>query len=144
MSNRGRRCLTRTAGEHATDTTTNICDRRARIARFRKHLRLAVVVEYRPLHGGPVDGHVIEEVLANDGEDAVRAAEGGASGVSVLDDQQARFAVRVLHVGVVHQVVGEGAHKWKQAIVGGIFEFPISVPAGETFDCEFVGIQIRS
>ena len=39
-----------------------------------------------------VDGHIVEEV-ANDGEDAVRTADGGASGIAALDDQQAWFAV---------------------------------------------------
>jgi len=77
---------------------------------------------YPPLHGSQVDGHVhvVAEVVPNDGEDAVGAADGSTSGISIiLDDQQARFAVRVPHVGVVHQVVG-GAHQWKQTIFGDI------------------------
>ncbi len=47
--------LTRTAREHATDTATDVGDYRARITRFRKDFRLAVVVDYPPLHGGLVD-----------------------------------------------------------------------------------------
>ena len=81
--------LTRTAGKHATDTATDVGDCSARIARFRKAFRLAGVVDYPPLHGGLVDGHV-DEVFANDGEDAVRAADGRVSGIAALDDQQAR------------------------------------------------------
>jgi len=46
---------TRTAREHATDTATDVGDYRARIPRFRKDFRLAVEVEYPPLHGGLVD-----------------------------------------------------------------------------------------
>jgi len=42
--------LTRTTREHATDTATDVGDYRARIARFRKDFRLAVVVHYPPLH----------------------------------------------------------------------------------------------
>jgi hypothetical protein len=107
--------LTRTAGKHATDTgdtATDVGDDWARVARFRKDVRLAVVVDYSPLHRGLVDRHVAK-IVANDGEDAIRAAEGGASGIAPLGDQQARFAVRVPHVGGVHQVVGNDALKWK-------------------------------
>ena len=103
---------------------------------------LLSLVDYTPLHGGLVDGHVVE-VVANNGEDAVRAADGGASGIAALDDQQARFTVRVPHVGVAHQVVGDGDHKWKQTIFGKI-KLPVGVSAGETFDCELVGVQLRS
>ena len=78
------------------------------------------------------------EVVANDREDAVCAADGGVSGIAALDDQRARFAVQVPHVGVAHQVVGNGAREWKQTIFG-IFELPVGVSAGETFDRELVG-----
>jgi hypothetical protein len=74
--------------------------------------------------------------MENMPEYAVRAADGGASGIAALDDQQAWFAIRVPHVGVVHQVVGDGAHKWKQTILSstlkvihpliGILSFPSS------------------
>ena len=97
---------------------------------------------YPPLHGGLVDGH-IEEVVANDGEDPVRAAGGGASGIAVLNDQQARVTIRVPHVRFAHQVLGDGAHKWKQTIYG-VFELPVGVSAGETFDRELAGPQLRS
>jgi len=40
-------------------------------------------------------------------------------------------------------VVGDDAHKWKQTIFG-IFELPVGVSAGETFDRKLVGIQLRS
>ena len=46
-----------------------------------------------------------------------------------LDDQQARFAVRVPHVGGAHQFVGDGANKRKQTIIG-ILELPVGVSAG--------------
>jgi len=74
--------LTRTAGKHTTNTTTDISDCRARITRFRKDFRLAVVVDYRPLYGSLVDGHV-DEVVTNDGENPVRTADGGASGINM-------------------------------------------------------------
>ena len=45
-----------------------------------------VVVDYCPFHGGPVDGRV-SEVFADDREDAVRMADGNASGIAALDDQ---------------------------------------------------------
>jgi len=64
-------------------------------------------------------------------------------GIAALDDQQAQLAIRVPHVGIAHQVVGDGAHKWKQTIFG-IFELPVGVSAGETFDRELVGLQLRS
>ena len=113
----GRLCLARAAGEHATDATTSVSDDRARVARLREHLRLAVVVDYAPLHRGLVDGRVVE-VVADDAEDVVRAADGGASGVTVLDDQQAGLVVQVPHVGVAHQMIADGAHEGKQTIVG--------------------------
>ncbi len=78
-----------------------------------------------------------------DGEDAVRAAEGGVGGIATLDDQQARFAVRVPHVGGAHQFVGYGAKKRKQTIMG-IHELPVGVSAGKTFERELVGCQLRS
>lgn len=71
-------------------------------------------------------------------KDAVRAADGGASGFAALDDQRGRFAVRLPHVGVAHQNVGNSSHKWKQTIFG-IFKLP-----GGTFDCELVGLQLCS
>ena len=41
------------------------------------------------------------------------------------------------------QIVGDGAPKWKQMIFG-IFELPVEVSAGETFERKLVGRQLRS
>jgi hypothetical protein len=98
----GRLCLTTPTSKHATNTATNVSDNRARISGFRKDVRFAVVVDYPPLHRGVVDGHVVDVVLANDGEDASRAANGGVSGIATLDDQQAQFAICVPHIRGVH------------------------------------------
>ena len=54
--------------------------------------RFVVIVEDCPLHGGLVDGHVTK-VIANGGEDAIRTADGGASGIPSLDDQQTGLTV---------------------------------------------------
>jgi hypothetical protein len=53
-----------------------------------------------------------------------------ASGLAAFDDQQARFAIRVPHIRVAHQVIGDGAHKWKQTIFG-IFELPVGISMGK-------------
>ena len=103
------RAPTRAAGQHAADAATNVGDYGARVAGLRKRPRLAVVADYRPFHGGLADGHVQMEVLADDGEDAVRAAERGASGTPALDHQQARLAFQAPHIGFSHQLVGDGA-----------------------------------
>ena len=80
--------------------------------RFRKDFWFAVIIEYPPLHGGLFDRHVVEEVVASDGEDAVGAADGGASGMPFLtDNQQARFTVRIPHVRIAHQLIGDGTPK---------------------------------
>jgi hypothetical protein len=125
----GRLRLASATGEHAADAATNVGDDRARIARLREHLRLAVVVDDTPLHGGLVDGRVVE-IVADDAEDAVGAADGGASGVAVLHDQQAGLAGRVPHIGVAHQVVTDGVHEGKETIAG-ITELPVGVTAGK-------------
>jgi hypothetical protein len=138
----GRLRLARATSEHATDTTTDVGDDRARIAGLREHLGLTVVVDNPPLHGGLVDGRVVE-VVADDAEDAVRAVDGGASGVTVLDHQQAELAVQVPHIGVAHQVVTDGAHEGKVTIVRES-ELPVGVSAGITLERELVGIQFRS
>ena len=134
--------LARAASEHATDTTTDVGDDRARIAGLREHLGLVVVVDDPPLHGGLVDGRVVE-VVADDAEDAVRAADGGASGVTILDHQQAGLAVQVPHIGVAHQVVTDGAREGKETIVGES-ELPVGVSVGITLERELVGIQFCS
>src|SRR5260221_6885500 len=84
--------LAGTTCKHSTDTATDVGDYGARIAWFRKDLGLAIVVNDTPLHGGLVDRHVVE-IVADDREDAGGAAEGSASGITILDDQQASFAV---------------------------------------------------
>jgi hypothetical protein len=111
--------------------------------RFRKDTRFAVVVDYPPLHGGVVDGHVVDVVLANDGEGAGRAADRGVSGTAALDDHQAQFAVCVPHIGGVHQFVGDDAPQWEETI-NGIFELPVSVSAGESLEREIFGRQRRA
>lgn len=137
----GRLHLARATSEHTTDTTTDVSDNGARIAGLREHLGLTVVVDDPPLHGGLVDGRVVE-VVADDAEDAVRASDGGASGVTVLNYQQAELAVQAPHIGVAHQVVTNSAHEGKETIVGES-ELPV-VSAGITLEREFVGIQFRS
>jgi len=135
--------LTRTTSKHATDAA-DVGDYGARIAGLRKHFRLvAVVVDYRPLHGGCADGHIPGEVLTNDGEDPVRAAERGASRIAVLDDQQTRFAVLVLHVRVPHKLVGDRAPKWEQTI-SRVFESPVGDSTGVAFRVELFGRQLSS
>lgn len=89
-----------------------------------------------------MDGRVVE-VVADDAEDAVRAADGGASGATVLDYQQAGLAGRVPHVGVAHQVVTDGAYEGKKTIVRES-ELQVRVSAGITLEREFGGIQFRS
>jgi hypothetical protein len=44
---------------------------------------------------------------------------------------------------VAHQIFSDDAHKWEQTIWG-IFESPVGVSAGETFERELVGLQLRS
>ena len=85
MGHIGRLGFTRTAREHAIDTATDVGNYRAQIARFRKDLPLSAVVDYRPVHGGLVDRHV-GEVVSNNGEDVVRAVEGGVGGIAILDE----------------------------------------------------------
>ena len=88
--------------------------------------------------------HVVAAVLSNDREDTVRAADGGTSGiVIILDNRQAWFAMRVPHVGVVHQVVGDSAYQWKQKIFG-IFELPIGVSAGKHLAVNSPGMSFVS
>jgi hypothetical protein len=82
-------------------------------------------------------GKHVGEVVTNDGEEAVRAAEGGVGGIPALDNQQARFTVRVPHVGGVYRFVGDGANQWKQTI-NGTLELPVGVSEGETFERELV------
>jgi len=89
-----------------------------------------------------MDRHV-GRVVADDRNDAIRAAEGGASGTARLDDQQTRFAIRVPHVGGAHQGVGDGALKCELTVFG-IFELPVIISAGETLSRELSVLHLRS
>ncbi|KAH9957099.1 hypothetical protein BC827DRAFT_1157419 [Russula dissimulans] len=73
--------------------------------------------------------------------DFLFAADGGASGVAVLDVQQAELAVQVPHIGVAHQVVTDGAHEGKEMIVGES-ELPVGVSVGITLERELVGSSL--
>ena len=80
--------ITRITSKHATDTAMNVSNCWAQIARFQNDFQLAVIVEYPLLHEDLVDRHVLE-VVANDGENTIWMANGGASSIAILDDQQA-------------------------------------------------------
>ena len=124
--------VTRTTSKHATDTAMNVSNCWAQIARFQKDFQLAVIVEYPLLHGSLVDGHVLE-VVTNDEENTICMADGGASSIAILDNQQAQFAILVPYVGVAYQLIGDGVPKWKQTIFG-IFELPVGISMGVTLD----------
>lgn len=47
---------------------------------------------------------VVDKVLADVGEDASSAAYGDASGNTALNNKQAKFAVLVEHIWVVHEI----------------------------------------
>ncbi len=79
-----------------------------------------------------MDGHIVV-VVANDGEDAVGTANGGVSSSAALNDQQARFTIRVQLVGGAHHVISKGTHKRKQTTFGILI---ISLFGGKSFRLE--------
>ena len=86
--------LARTGSENSTDAATDVDDDRARITGLGEDVRRAVIVDDTPFHRGLVNGRVVEEVVADNGEHAVGAADGGPGGISVLDHQQAVYRPR--------------------------------------------------
>ena len=137
----GGRRLASTTGEDAADAAEAVRDDGARIAGRGEGTRLVVVRENSPLHRGLVS--IVAKIFADVREYTGSAAYGNASGIAVLDNQQARFTVVVEHIWLAHEVFRDEVPKWEEAAIR-ILEGRGSVDAGVHLKCELVLRNLRA
>jgi hypothetical protein len=75
----------------------------------------------------------VQEVVTNNGEHTVGAANSDTHSIVAFHKQQAWLSVAVKRIRAVHYVFENGTRKWKEMILGEL-EFPASIASGKTLE----------